>query len=234
MNDDGVITICKGSGENLEHLNLTYCSDITDKSLIAIANHCPKLTSIILWGCYNITDVGLEALANGCPSINTLNLKCCKKVSNQGVFSLSKLRDLESLNLTYNRSISSYGLEVLLPHLTKLRSLTLSFCSNLDDAALVTIAKYSPQIRSLDLTQCNITDQGLALLAGGCTSITHLNLSCCELISDAGLQQLVQKCNELRSLCVEDCSRLTGGFISAFAANKLGTVAIAHNHHSYV
>ena len=48
----------------------------TDAGIIALATHCPSLTSMDLSHCYNITDAAVIALATHCPSLTSMDLSC--------------------------------------------------------------------------------------------------------------------------------------------------------------
>ncbi|GER30900.1 F-box family protein [Striga asiatica] len=58
---------------SLQHLNIggTF---ITDASLFAIADSCPHLKTIVLWGCRHVTENGLLALVNKCRELRSINV----------------------------------------------------------------------------------------------------------------------------------------------------------------
>ncbi|MFN3246618.1 MAG: leucine-rich repeat domain-containing protein, partial [Leptonema sp. (in: bacteria)] len=47
---------------SLQHLDLSWCKNITDAGLIQLAQHIPSLQHLNLFRCHNITDAGLTAL----------------------------------------------------------------------------------------------------------------------------------------------------------------------------
>ncbi|KAL0343711.1 UNVERIFIED_CONTAM: F-box protein [Sesamum angustifolium] len=58
---------------SLQHLNVggTF---ITDASLFAVADSCPHLKTIVLWGCRHVTEKGLLVLVNKCHKLESINV----------------------------------------------------------------------------------------------------------------------------------------------------------------
>ncbi|KAJ4828979.1 hypothetical protein Tsubulata_020632 [Turnera subulata] len=71
ITDQGVVHLM-ARANSLEHLNVggTF---ITDQSLLAIAESCPNLRSIVLWCCRHITEIGLLHLVNKCRKLESIN-----------------------------------------------------------------------------------------------------------------------------------------------------------------
>ncbi|KAL8528704.1 hypothetical protein ACS0TY_006234 [Phlomoides rotata] len=72
VTDKGVIQLITRA-ISLQHLNIggTF---ITDTSLFAIADSCPRLKTIVLWGCRQISENGLVALVNKCQKLEAINV----------------------------------------------------------------------------------------------------------------------------------------------------------------
>ncbi|KAL0325878.1 UNVERIFIED_CONTAM: F-box protein [Sesamum radiatum] len=72
ITDKGVIQLISRA-TSLEHLNIggTF---ITDASLIAIADSCPRLKSLVLWGCRQVTEDGLVTVVNKCRKLESINV----------------------------------------------------------------------------------------------------------------------------------------------------------------
>ncbi|KAL8044525.1 hypothetical protein ABFS82_08G051200 [Erythranthe guttata] len=72
ITDKGVIQLISRA-TSLQHLNIggTF---ITDASLFAIADSCPHLKNIILWGCRHVTDKGLLMLVKKCGKLKSINV----------------------------------------------------------------------------------------------------------------------------------------------------------------
>ena len=51
-------------------MNLTYCQQIADASIEALAAGCPQLTSVNLTACNQITGASVAALRSQIPGVN--------------------------------------------------------------------------------------------------------------------------------------------------------------------
>lgn len=72
ITDRGVVQLISRAN-SLQHLNIggTF---VTDESLFAIADSCPRLKSIVLWSCRHVTEIGLLNLANKCRKLESINV----------------------------------------------------------------------------------------------------------------------------------------------------------------
>ncbi|PIN25230.1 hypothetical protein CDL12_02036 [Handroanthus impetiginosus] len=72
ITDEGVIQLISRA-TSLQHLNIggTF---ITDASLFAIADSCPHLKTLVLWGCRQVTENGLVVLVNKCCKLESINV----------------------------------------------------------------------------------------------------------------------------------------------------------------
>jgi hypothetical protein len=68
-NDAAAMHILFKSCIQLESINLSYCTSISDALLATIAKNCSHLSSIELTGCPQITNVGLDALKENNPHL---------------------------------------------------------------------------------------------------------------------------------------------------------------------
>ncbi len=60
------------------------CSEVADAGVQSLAEHCPGLESVNLFGCFKVTDAGVQALAES-PGLKSVNLGGCFKVEDAGV-----------------------------------------------------------------------------------------------------------------------------------------------------
>ncbi|XP_070552221.1 uncharacterized protein [Ptychodera flava] len=64
----------------LTHLNLTECSELSDKALEYIAKGCKKLHHMALCWCWDITETGLVHVIDNCREMETLDLLGLDKI----------------------------------------------------------------------------------------------------------------------------------------------------------
>ena len=66
--------------DDIVHLGLSNCNNLTDQCLTDILSRCRKLTSIDLRGCDKVSDVGVSTLGAGCGQLLSINLSHCDQV----------------------------------------------------------------------------------------------------------------------------------------------------------
>lgn len=83
VNDEFLITVAKCC-LSLKDLSIKACRDVNDAGICALAQYCP-LECIVLSGVSNITDKSVYALANGCPYLKEIYVSGCSKVTRPAV-----------------------------------------------------------------------------------------------------------------------------------------------------
>lgn len=95
ITDVGVIALLRGSSATIRHLNLTWCKNLTDASMGAIAQ-AAHLEFLCVFGLVGISSVGLRHLAAGVGhSLHTLDVNGCCGVA--------EYRDRDSLRKLFPR-----------------------------------------------------------------------------------------------------------------------------------
>ncbi|XP_057422513.1 EIN3-binding F-box protein 1-like [Lotus japonicus] len=105
-------------GWTLEVLNVDGCKNVSDASLMAIAEHCQLLCDLDVSNCA-ITDAGIAALAHAEQlNLQILSLSGCTLVSDRSLPSLRKLgHTLLGLNIQHCNAISSSTVDMLVEFL---------------------------------------------------------------------------------------------------------------------
>ncbi|XP_044460878.1 F-box/LRR-repeat protein 3-like isoform X2 [Mangifera indica] len=122
ITDAGVSAIAHGCPD-LEMINISYCKDITDTSLISLSK-CSSLNTFESRGCPLITSLGLTAIAVGCKQLIKLDIKKCHNINDVGMLPLAHFsQNLRQINLSYT-SVTDVGL-LSLARLSCLQSMTI-------------------------------------------------------------------------------------------------------------
>lgn len=87
ITDIGFSSIAQGCC-HLETINISYCKDITDKSLLSLSK-CSLLQTLESRGCPYITSQGLAAIAVRCKRLTKLDLKKCPYINDSGLLTLA-------------------------------------------------------------------------------------------------------------------------------------------------
>jgi hypothetical protein len=101
ITDVGVCALVQGC-RDLRMLTLSSGS-ITNRALVAIAEHCPNLTDLSLHGCLEVTDTGLTAIGCACRKLFYLSV-CGSAITSAGVRAVAAHRpkSLKVLHLAHS------------------------------------------------------------------------------------------------------------------------------------
>ena len=78
--DEAIAAVAKGCP--LQHINLTWCVQLTDAAVLALAEGCPNLELLSLHGIRGITDASIDALKRyNSASLRTLDITGCTGVT---------------------------------------------------------------------------------------------------------------------------------------------------------
>ncbi|KAJ3275681.1 hypothetical protein HK104_003860, partial [Borealophlyctis nickersoniae] len=80
LTDDAVIHLARTCGTSLMNLDASFCMQLTDLALRALAQHAKKLEVVTLSGCDQISPEGVQALTRGCPRLDEMVLHGCAKI----------------------------------------------------------------------------------------------------------------------------------------------------------
>ncbi len=158
---------------------------VSDVSLAALANACPRLTSLNVESCSRVTDAGVAALARGCRSLRNVSLVRCR-VTNAGVAALGQSCP----------HLTSVQLETW--HATEERRMPGARGHTLVDT-VVPLAEGCPRLTTLGLLGSRIGDDSLLALgaAGRCPLLSKIDLRRCQCITPTGMCALARGCPRL-------------------------------------
>ncbi|CAO2617090.1 Dynein regulatory complex subunit 6 [Lemmus lemmus] len=103
------LSFCKTS-LHLEHLDVSFCTQLTDDLIKTVAIFSARITSLNIAGCPKITDGGLEALSAKCRYLHILDVSGCILLTDQILQDLQTgCKQLRILKMRFCRSISAGG-----------------------------------------------------------------------------------------------------------------------------
>ena len=135
---------------------------LTDATVLAIATHCPLLTTFDSWTA-NLTDNSITALVRSCPLLESLDLHtCCLKSNDDDA----------------DEGITDASMMAIAEHCSALRKLDLSFCQGMSDAGMIAVAQGCPLLESLELDDCEwITEEAVDIIRETCPRLARLSTS---------------------------------------------------------
>ena len=163
LSDESLKHIAQGL-TSLKTINLSFCISVTDSGLKFLSK-MPKLEELNLRACDNISDIGMAGLAEdgGC-GISSLDVSFCEKIGDQALQHISQgLYHLKSLSLS-SCQISDEGLEKL-SKMHDLQVLNVGQCSKITDKGLEMLANELINLESIDLYGCTkLTPKGIDVI----------------------------------------------------------------------
>ncbi|KAI0533150.1 F-box domain-containing protein [Xylaria digitata] len=162
---------------NLQHLVLSGCADLTDDSLKTMIHGLQPETDILtdrpivpprklrhldLSRCSQLTDSGVKVLGNLVPELEGLQLNGCKELTDAAlepiIASTPRLThlELEDLSELTNDLLSKHLAKA--PCVTKLEHLSVSYCENLGDAGMLPVIKNCVSLKSMDMDNTRAGD----------------------------------------------------------------------------
>ena len=201
--------LLKNKNYNIINLNLSYCSNLTNKSVGVLFNNCKKLKYVNLNNCKNLTD---DIFIN--TNIQKLLITGCNFTTNI----IEHVKNLELLNYSscdYN-IFSSININNCF---NQLRTLIISFSYNIENDAMILISEKCKQLEYLDIDDCIFfTDKTIQSVVRNCKQLENLNIKSCNVNNDT-LIELAKNCKQLNYLNMRNCHRVTNKGIIILSKN---------------
>ncbi|KAH7956698.1 hypothetical protein HPB52_011804 [Rhipicephalus sanguineus] len=203
------------AGVRLRRLVLRGCSGLTATGLSKVATKCCFLSELTLSDCLQISDHDLLLLCQNLRALRVFHLSgSFLNLTGDSIGAIGHLPLLEELNLSHNKVVNDVVIGAICAGCTKLRFLDITACSQgITDIALNHLSRCSG-LRQLRLNYLGqITDSGLGSLS--CHGLLHsVELRGCPQVSDGGVLILVELCRDLRLLDVSGCELVTNAAVT--------------------
>ncbi|XP_072925812.1 F-box and leucine-rich repeat protein 13 isoform X1 [Hemitrygon akajei] len=204
-----VLSVVQISGLCLGGLVLQHCKDITNEAVSAICAYQPGLTALDLTGCTELTGKSVLAIASSLRCLEYLSLGRISHITDCMLKDLSTIPTLQALDISECYQVSGCDLVKGLASpeaVSKLVKLNLSYCTMVKDSCVFSMAKFlGRNLRELDLTSCvYITDIGVHYIANQLRGLTVLRLGWCKEITDWGLLGMVTANDDSQLHCKGD------------------------------
>ncbi|XP_015270539.1 PREDICTED: F-box/LRR-repeat protein 13 [Gekko japonicus] len=218
ISDAGLKSFVEGfAGSKIRELTLANCSNITDGSLIKIAQRCASLVYLNLRSCQAVTDNGIEVLAM-LPSLTHINVSGIV-ISDQTLEALGRNGKIKEITISECKSISDAGIKRFCMDVKHLDYMDFSFCRQLSNQSIKHLSFNCHKLTSLSMVGCpRVTDIGLQYLGAVCTYLHYLDISGCVNITDKALKSLWKSCLQLRILKMLYCPNITRQAVSKYTS----------------
>ena len=146
IEDNGAAALVSAN-HKLTCVNFSSCIDITNITLLALANSCPNLNDIDLGYCHRITDAGIIALVEKCPLLQTIHIPYCSDITDNAIIAIAQnCRLLLHLNLRHVYNVTNTAMSAIALHCPQLLSIDLVFCNKVTSLGLTALTEGCPEL----------------------------------------------------------------------------------------
>lgn len=221
-----------GSFTHLKELRLEgYHNSTTDSTYQQLISHAPNLRILEFMYCEELSEQTIINIAESLPDLTQLSLNRTQNMTERGAQQLSRLTKLESLDLSWT-ALSDLGLQHIATSIKGLQRLKLDCCKNIHNHGIQAIAENLPNLTSLNLSWCKgITEQGCLLIPERLPKLTFLDLSDSEYgstlnrVTDPVIERITERLPNLEVLRVNSCVELSND------SGRLIGERLIHLHH---
>ena len=211
------------------HLDVSFCSGLTNGALQLLAKQCPSLLKINISGCEGLTNGGVSCLASYCPRLQVVLMEVLPGLDDSALQDLVHgLPSLLSLDVGSCRKLTNVSFQIVGSHGNTLKRLSAAGCNQLNDFDVEDISR-CVSLLSLSLRACSkITDGSVESLVSlsrrkkkaRMRGLQHLDVGGCVRLSDGGVNALVAAyASSLTHLDLRGLPRLTHRSIDAVQAH---------------
>ncbi|CAI5473457.1 unnamed protein product [Closterium sp. Yama58-4] len=212
VRDEHVVAIAKRFGPSLQRLNLASNKRIGQAALEAIGAHCTQLHALWLTN-GTFDDAALMPIAS-CHQLKVLGLGNCRSITDMGVCCIAAgCKAVQEVSLRWCVGVTDRGVDVLLSNCHAIHTLDLSY-TKVTEAAMRVVQRH-PSLTHLNLSSCqSLTDPAIATLRHGCTALQSLDVSGCEQVTDVGLMALTAGAIPLTALTAAFCPQVSDNLLA--------------------
>lgn len=244
---DGSLIALSQQCTQLRSLNVSRCTRLTDRSILALANHCgDTLTSINFSECPGVSESAWLSLASKVPHLKAASwIGCTDSITNPVISALaSTAHHLASLRIGLCVKVSDVGIIALAEGCSRMRWLDISKCTWVTDKGIKALANKCLDLEWLDasgidfnsevgfrfrhiLPPSEISDDSVSLIVERCRNLRLLNLSNCARLTDSTILAIAEHCLNLKSLTISGCRRITTTSIMRLGSDRIGWVGMS-------
>ncbi|CAG9321566.1 unnamed protein product [Blepharisma stoltei] len=193
LSEPGLIELLRDLPE-LEALNFSATSNITDQVISVLASNCRNLKQLVL---NDARITSLEPISN-MANLSDLSIVGCKGLNNSENFRfLVRLHNLCNLTIVGSKILTHDDFAFLMDGIGKnLRKLRFDGCQNLNDQSFLKIAQVGKRVRILTMKNIVLTNQILGYLGLMWSNLKQISVS--NLLSNGQNKEITHHGHEFR------------------------------------
>ena len=157
ITDNSIISIAEHC--NIEELYLFYTKAVTDRGLCLLFGACKGLKIVELHGLRLVTDRSILSLFHCCPKLKHLNLNDKKRLTEMAVLGLLGLEysgGIEDLVFKYSSYLTDDLVAIVARNCSHLRMITIKFCPQITVKSLIALLTHSKRLIQVDILDCEV------------------------------------------------------------------------------
>jgi F-box and leucine-rich repeat protein GRR1 len=236
LSDISLMPLIHGN-RSLLALDITGLDQVTDRTMMVVADHCLRLQGLNLTNCKKLTDPSIIAIARSCRHLKRLKFNGCVQLTDASIMNIAVnskyLLEIDCFGLQHLESPAITALLTSCPHLREMR---LAHCARLNDSAFLDIPYDLEKpitfdtLRILDLTDCGeLGDKGVERIIQTCPRLRNLILAKCRQITDRSVFAITKLGKNLHYIHLGHCARITDASVEALAkaCNRIRYIDLA-------
>ncbi|KAK4446814.1 SCF E3 ubiquitin ligase complex F-box protein grrA [Podospora aff. communis PSN243] len=162
------ITRLLAKGQSLRELRLVGCERVDDTAFLSLPPNrtYEHLRILDLTSCSELTDRAVEKIIDVAPRLRNLVLAKCRRITDAAVYSIARLgKNLHYVHLGHCSAITDDAVKRLVQACNRIRYIDLGCCIHLTDESVTKLATL-PKLKRIGLVKCgDITDESVLALA---------------------------------------------------------------------
>lgn len=238
MSNEGLLSLCSLlSPLELLSFDISFCRDITDVSIIHMAETFRKLQFLNVCGLSRVTGKGLRAICEYCWNLRSLNFEDLFLLNDSAfLFShlddnrkeLLMLKELTTINVRDCPNLTDNGFFGIIDRCRSVQELYIRGCDKISDKTLSNMTNllrhptlaFCDHLVTLDVSFCQrITSSGILFLIAKCPNLECLNVSGIPTINDEFIRELCKVCTTIVKLTVQRCMLLSDVALCCIASS---------------
>ncbi len=243
VSNNGITSVC-ASNNGLLDIDIQKCNNVGERSVNAIAKYCSSLKALKFGDNRPVSESHLAMLFRSCPKMHGITVKgISAALPDMPQAEHDALQHMQTLSFSSVSAGTNLRLSSILARTTNLRALflhdvkslvdadfvaldgvleqlvclSLASCPRLTAAGLQALLQRCPALCEVHLHACPVTPPVLEKLACHCLLVSHLSLTWCPTVNDAGLAALLSQdaVPPLHELTLNGCTQVTNASLKA-------------------
>lgn len=195
----------------LESVNISHCSNLTERAVSTFATYCAELQFISLSGILSVHDQVIRNLFATSKKIVGIEIDSIPNLSKVSYYSIASMgMGLRKLSMSPEKRVKPKVLSSLFQRCRAIERLQLREIHSEGRDFFIEWSKDLSCLKHLKLVRNSwVTDGGLKLLSEHCTSLRKLSFNFCSGITIDGIRHIMKNCHMVKKIEIEGCSKIS-------------------------